>query len=231
MDRQRIIEKAAKCFALANAEGATTNEAETALRQARWLMDQYNLQETELQAWLATETSISAGTRRQPPDWLHSLARTCANAFGCDYLAYSASSAGYSFKFVGVGVSPELAAYAYAALHQQLLIARRKHVSQQKRCKLATKRRRGQLFAEAWISAVADKVDRFAGRQPEETVKAIEAYLSLHHPNLKYTEPKQIPVRGQDYLSLDKGREQGSTAYLHQGVGKAANVQYLRGGK
>lgn len=230
MDRQRVIEKVAKCFALARSKGATANEAETALRQGRWLMDQYNLEERDLHACLATEAIVPTSTRRDPPNWLYCLAQTCATAFGCNYLAFPASRAGYAFKFIGVGISPELAAYAYSALHQQLLIARRKHVSEQTRCKLSTKRRRGQLFAEAWISAVNDKVERFAGRQPEETVQAIEAYLAIHHPNLTYTDPKQIPVRGHDYRSLQEGWDQGSTAYLHQGVSRSAQTQLLGGG-
>ena len=38
MDKQRVLEKVAKCFALANSNGASPNEVETALRQARNLM-------------------------------------------------------------------------------------------------------------------------------------------------------------------------------------------------
>lgn len=230
MDRQRVIEKVAKCFALASAKGASTNEAETALRQGRWLMEQYNLQEHELQAWQVTEASVSTGTRRGPAGWLHSLARTCASAFDCDYLAYRSGVVGYSFKFIGVGVSPELAAYAYSALLQQLQVARRKHVSEQTRCKLSTKRRRGQLFAEAWIQAVSDTVERFAGRQSPETELAISAYLSLHHPNLQTIETKSTPVRGHDFRSQEKGWKQGSSAYIHQGVSKSAPFQRSLGG-
>ncbi|MCS3466300.1 hypothetical protein M2401_000010 [Pseudomonas sp. JUb42] len=231
MDRQRIIEKVAKCFALANAKGATANEAATALRQGRWLMEQYNLLEEELQAYQVNDASVLTGTLRPPASWLYSLARTCAKAFDCDYLAYHrAGTTGYSFKFIGTGVSPEGAAYAYSALHQQLLAARRQHVSEQKRCKLSTKRRRGQLFAEAWISAVENTVERFAGSQSPQTKQAITAYLAIHHPNLQATKPKETPVRGHDSRSLEKGWVQGSAAYLHQGVNRSAQAQLPGGG-
>ncbi|NVL41607.1 DUF2786 domain-containing protein, partial [Pseudomonas syringae pv. actinidiae] len=45
IDRQRIIDKVIKCFALARSAGASPNEAETALRQGRKLMEHYNLEE------------------------------------------------------------------------------------------------------------------------------------------------------------------------------------------
>jgi hypothetical protein len=231
MDRQRIIEKVAKCFALANAKGATANEAATALRQGRWLMEQHNLQEEDLQAYQVNDASVLTGTMRPPASWLYSLARICAKAFDCDYLAYHrAGTTGYSFKFIGTGVSPEGAAYAYSALHQQLLAARRQHVSEQKRCKLATKRRRGQLFAEAWISAVEITVDWFAGYRSAETKQAITAYLALHHPNLQVSKPKETPVRGHDSRSLEQGWAEGSAAYLHQGVSRSAQAERLSGG-
>lgn len=231
MDRQRVIEKVAKCFALANSKGAATNEAETALRQARWLMEQYNLQEQDVQACLANETIIPTGTKKAPPIWLHSLARTCATAFSCEYLACPAFGGGYAFKFVGIGVSAELATYAYAALHQQLLVARRKHVQEQTRCKLSTKRRRGQVFAEAWIDAVYKTVRAFAGEQLPEAEQAITAYLAVHHPHLSVTEAESTPARGYDSRSADKGWEQGTRARLHHGVKSSGYGQLLGGGK
>ncbi|MFJ5299251.1 DUF2786 domain-containing protein [Pseudomonas sp. NPDC088368] len=223
MDRARVIEKVAKCFALARAQGASPNEAETALRQARSLRRQYQLEEFEIRASLVSAISVPTGTRRAPPSWLHSLAGTCAMAFDCDYLAYRGTAESYSFKFIGVGVSPELAAYAYSALHQQLLLARREHVAAQTRCKLSTKRRRGQLFAESWISAVHSTVARFSDEQPEDAIRSIKAYLELHHPNLEFKKAKTTPVRGHDSRSMIAGWEQGSSAYLHRAVGGNAS--------
>lgn len=230
MDRQRVIEKVIKCFALARSQGATPNEAETALRQARSLMKQFNLEALEIDACLASESSIPTGTRRQPADWLHSLAGTCARAFDCDYLAYHALTAGWSFKFVGLGISPELASYAYSALHQQLLTARRLHVAEQKRCKLSTKRRRGQIFAEAWISAVSATVRKFASDTPPEAKQTISAFLTLHHPNLEHSENQVIAAKGHDVRSMYAGWEQGATASIHRGVGHSGRTTLAIGG-
>ncbi|AKF53255.1 Protein of unknown function [Pseudomonas syringae] len=218
IDRQRIIDKVIKCFALARSEGASPNEAETALRQGRKLMEQYQLEELEVDAHLAREASVSSGTKRAPASWLHSLAGTCASAFDCDCFAFPSRPGDWHFKFVGLGVSPDLACYAYSALHLQLVSARRQHVSQLKRCNPTTKRRRGRIFAEAWINAVASNVYKFAGRQNAETQQAISAYLSLHHPTLVEKDLEPTSVKGHDLRSQHQGWMQGSTAALHRGV-------------
>ncbi|MBX8588667.1 DUF2786 domain-containing protein [Pseudomonas cichorii] len=231
MDRKRIIEKVAKCFALAHSQGASPNEVETALRQARNLMKQHNLLEDELHASLASEHSVTTKTLRQPSGWMHSLAGVCAQAFDCDYLAYNSYNTGWSFKFVGVGISPELAAYAYSSLVLQLRHARSQHVSAQKRCKLATKRRRGQIFAEGWISAVSSKVNQFAGDLDPEAQQAITAYLAVHHPNVTTTEHKTTKAVGHDQRSLIAGWEQGANAALHRGVANTTRPVLAIGGR
>ncbi|WP_010196046.1 DUF7168 domain-containing protein, partial [Pseudomonas amygdali] len=115
-------------------------------------------------------------------------------------------------------ISPDLASYAYSALHLQLVSARRQHVSQLKRCNPTTKRRRGRIFAEAWIDAVANNVYKFAGRLNAETQQAISAYLSLHHPTVIEKELESTSVKGHDLRSQHQGWMQGSKAPLHRGV-------------
>lgn len=230
MDRKRIFEKVAKCFALAHSKGAAPNEAETALRQARKLMEQYNLDDREVKAFLVNEHCIPTGTRRQPPTWIFALANTCATAFDCEYLAFPVPREGWSLKFVGLGVSPELAAYAYSALNLQLQSARRHHVAQQHRCKLSTKRRRGAIFAEAWISAVAEKVWEFAQGRSTETEQAIQAYLERHHPGLKTNDLDSTQAKGHDQKSQRQGWEQGRKARLNPALRQDAPAQPLLGG-
>ncbi|KUM43698.1 DUF2786 domain-containing protein [Pseudomonas sp. EpS/L25] len=223
-NKQKILERVAKCFALAKDAGAAPNEAETALRQARKLMQQHNLQEVEVHAVLACEASVATGTRRTPAHWLHQLAQVCSAAFDCEHLAYFDQRLGWAFKFVGVGVGPELASYAYSALHQQLLAARKIFVQSQSRCKLATKRRRGQIFAEGWIEAVRVKVQAFAQGKPEETQRVIDAYLAITHPNLKTFELEYIEAKGHDTRSRLQGFQQGKTAQLHHGVSRQGGL-------
>ena len=63
MDKQRVLEKVAKCFALANSNGASPNEVETALRQARNLMKQYKLENIQVAAHTVDEASVATHTR------------------------------------------------------------------------------------------------------------------------------------------------------------------------
>ncbi|MFI8556392.1 DUF2786 domain-containing protein [Pseudomonas putida] len=230
MDKQKVLEKVTKLLALANNPGANSNEASIALRQARTLMAQYNIESEELRAGQVAESSIRTGTRRSPADWLHSLAAICAAAFDCSHLSYYHPSMGYCFKFLGKGIGPELASYAYSSLALQLQKARREHVSQQKRCQLKTKRRRGQLFAEGWIGAVAHKVRQFAGELDPETQADITAYLTLHHPDLKRFDIEPTEAKGHDRGSLQAGFEQGRHALLHRGVGRNPHPAIAHGG-
>ena len=68
MDKQKILDKVTKLMSLANSPGANTNEAATALRQARSLMAKYNIESDELRASQVLETSVPTGTRRSPAD-------------------------------------------------------------------------------------------------------------------------------------------------------------------
>ncbi|WGW62534.1 DUF2786 domain-containing protein [Pseudomonas aeruginosa] len=221
MDKQKVLAKVEKLMALANAKGATPNEAETALRQAAILKRQFDLSEAEISAHTVETACVPTRTRRSPAPWLHELAGICASSFGCDYLAAYAMPAGWTFKFMGRGIGPELAAHAYSTLHHQLVAARSAHVAQQKRCKLSTKRRRSKLFVEGWLLAVRSLVRDFAGRPDESTQAAIKAYLELHHPELKLLEPA-APTKplAYDQASLHAGWEHGKNTRLHRGVSR-----------
>lgn len=230
MDKQKVLDKVTKLMALANSPGANPHEAATALRQARALMAQYNIESDELRASQVLETSIPTGTRRSPADWLHSLAATCAGAFDCCHLSYYHPLKGYCFKFLGKGIGPDLAAYAYSSLILQLQKARRDHVAQQKRCQLKTKRLRGQLFAEGWIDAVAYKVREFAGDLDPETQADITAYLSVHHSELKRFDITPTEAKGHDCRSSHAGFQQGRHAQLHRAVGRSQQPAIAHGG-
>ncbi|HBN8546309.1 TPA: DUF2786 domain-containing protein [Pseudomonas aeruginosa] len=231
MDKQKVLAKVEKLMALANAKGATPNEAETALRQAAILKRQFDLSEAEISAHTVETTCVPTRTRRSPAPWLHELAGICASSFGCDYLAAYAMPAGWTFKFMGRGIGPELAAHAYSTLHHQLVAARSAHVAQQKRCKLSTKRRRSKLFVEGWLLAVRSLVRDFAGRPDESTQAAINAYLELHHPELKLLEPA-APTKplAYDQASLHAGWEHGKNTRLHRGVSRRVQGALEQGG-
>lgn len=228
-NKQKILERVAKCFALAKDAGAAPNEAETALRQARKLMQQHDLMDTDVQAVLASEALVATGTRRAPADWLHKLALACAHAFDCDPIACRERRLGWAFKFIGIGLGPEMASYAYSALHQQLIAARKAYVRSLNRCKLATKRRRGQLFAEAWIDAVSIRVNEFAQDKPLETQQVIDAYVRSYHPDLKTSDLEYLEAKGHDIRAVYQGFKVGAQAQLNRGVGQRRDQVALGG--
>lgn len=229
--KEKILSKVAKLMALAKDHRASPNEVETALRQARSLMAKYNLASKDTAAHAVDEVSVTTQTRRAPQDWLHSLASICATAFDCSHLAYIQFPSGWSFKFLGKGIAPELAAYTYSALHHQLVAARRTHVALQTRCQLKTKRRRGQLFVEGWLNAVAYKVAQFAGKIEESAQEEINAYLEVHHPELKQFVIEPKVAKGHDRVSMIAGWAEGSNAQLHRGVGRSKQQGLSFGGQ
>ena len=99
----------------------------------------------------------------------------------------------------------------------QLTRARSAHVAGLKRCKLATKRRRGDAFANAWISAVSEKVSAFAGAD-EVTAQAVQAYMDCYHPNLERREQRAKKYHARDEKSLSAGYREGRKAELNHGV-------------
>lgn len=82
MDQDKALEKALKC--LARAEGTDSeHEAETALRQARALMDKYHLDMGDVLAAGVVEHQVRCGTKSKPTNWMFRLASVCADAFNC----------------------------------------------------------------------------------------------------------------------------------------------------
>ncbi len=65
MDKQKVLAKVEKLMALANAKGATPNEAETALRQAAILKRQFDLSEAEISAHVAQQKRCKLSTKRR----------------------------------------------------------------------------------------------------------------------------------------------------------------------
>ena len=190
-------------------------------------MDMHQLDITEIQASQAHEEIMPSGTTKMPPTWMIRLAQTCASAFGCDIVGTQSFFEGYTFSFIGVDIAPDLSKYAYEVLARQLQKARKEFVAKQTRCKLATKRRRGEEFANAWIDAVASKVSDFAGAD-EQQLSAIQAYKTKHYPNLNSVPVKRKSTHGRDGVAYEQGYKAGQTAQLNRGV--AGQEQLLIGG-
>lgn len=196
------------------------NEANIALRQARKLIDKYNLESSDIAAFDVSQFRLSIGKR--PSNWAIKHGNVCANAFGCIVLickSLSYDGIQTELNFIGVGSYPELARYAYDVLGRQLSKARHEFVSGlSSRCKLATKRRRGDTFAEAWIQAVHKLVAEYSGCD-EESLSAIDEYTKLHFPDIKTLELKPKRLLLKDLSASEMGHQSGLKATLYKPVG------------
>lgn len=229
MEENRILDKIKKCLEMAKSKTSNPHEAETALRQARKLMDLYSLEMGDVLASMACEVSILAGSEGIPPAWRTRLAQVCGHAFGTRVIISNGLFRAARFIFVGCAAAPELTGYAYQVLERQLQKARREYLDTQKRCKRSTKVARGDAFANAWIDAVYSKIDAFAGVE-ENIAEAIEAFMQKKHPELESVDLKRRKLKARDEGAADAGYAAGKSAQLHQAVNHQPLARLTMGG-
>lgn len=228
MDDNRILDKIKKCLEMANSKTSNPNEAETALRQARNLMDRYSLEMGDVLASMACEVSILAGSEGPPPAWRARLAQVCGLAFGTRIIISTSRFKAARFILIGCAAAPELTGYAYQVLARQLQKARREYLDTQKRCKRSTKVARGDAFANAWIDAVHSKIAAFAGVE-DNIAEAIEAFVKKNHPELESIELKRRKLKSRDEVAADAGYQVGKSAQLHQAVNHQPRARLTAG--
>lgn len=218
MNKKEAIEKIKKCLALS--ASSNEHEAETALRQAQALMAKHGIYEADMLAAGVSETYAKSGALRQPPNWESRLAGRVANAFGCNII-FKGGMYKSKWAFIGVGVSPEIATYAFEVLFKQLKRQRALHIKTAlKRCKTNTKTRRADLFCEGWVQAVAGKLNSFAGNEEQDA--QISAYMQLTYPSLvdmkTRNRNKSERLSNRDFNDLVAGAKHGKNAELNHGI-------------
>ena len=123
MDKQKVLEKIKKCLALG--ESANEHEAAQAIRQAQILMKKYGISEMDVELSAVTEKGVPVAATL--PTWHQVLISQCAKAFGVK--SYKCTQWGLAeARFFGIGIKPELAAYAYEVLLRQLKKERREYI-------------------------------------------------------------------------------------------------------
>lgn len=224
-DRNKVLDKIRKCLALSTS--SNEHEAAAALRQARKLMDAHGITDLDVLAAEAEERRAKAGVESRPSNWETHLACLVADAFNCRVIFSQgrwvpAGRRPGEWCYIGCGAAPEIAQYAFTVLHRQARRARDEHIKQRlKRCKLATKTRRADLFSEGWVRAVAGTVSEFAGN--EQQVAAIDAYLAAHYPSLRNLDALNRndgrKLRDHEYDDWASGHKSGRDASLSRGIG------------
>ncbi len=224
-DRVKLLAKIKKCLSLA--KSGNENEAATALRQAKVLMQKYAVTEGEVLASDVIEMLTRAGAKAKPVRWECDLAAMVADFFGCKIIFKGGLSNGH-WCFIGEHGAPDIAQYAFAVLLRQIKAARKDYAALTlSRCKPATRVRRADIFCDGWVSAVRRKTEDFASSY--EPTPAVTAYLQAKYPQLNTLKPvnrtagKRISQKEEgDWFS---GRDKGRQAQLNHGVSAGKNEQ------
>jgi hypothetical protein len=221
MDKDAALSKIKKCLALA--KSANPHEAAAAMRQAQALMKAHNLSEVDISLADVKEHPTKAPSNRISM-WQSRLARSVAEAFGCD-LFYSLVQLGWLARtkrtdvvFLGIGAAPEVAAYAFNVLLRQCMKDRQAHIAAQSRkLKQRTKTARGDAFAMAWVYAVRSQLETFAGNAG--TPELLVAYMQKHHPDLGEFKPASRHLsRYVNDESAASGYQAGARARLDRAI-------------
>ena len=116
----------------------------------------------------------------------------------------------------------------YQVLERQLQKTRREYLDTQKRCKRSTKVARGDAFANAWIEAVYNKIDPFAGVD-EGVAEAIDTSMTTRHPSLWHVDLKRRKLKARDQVAADAGYGAGQSAPLHRAVSHQPHARLTMG--
>lgn len=231
MTRDQALSKIKKCLALA--KSPNPHEAAAAMRQAQKLMAEHALSElaismsdvSEARVWTVSQASNQ---------WEVNLMNAVARAFGCEYFTSWESkllAVGQTQKrvvvFVGIGVAPKVAEYAYEVLSRQCAKARLDHVRKQpKTCKPITRTARGDQFALGWANGVRSVLTYFANSDADQWL--LDSYMAAEHPDLVTEKSINRAIRNNvsnaDYVN---GVLSGRNARLQRGVGAAGTSQGL----
>lgn len=181
MDRTKALDKIKKCLRLATS--ANPHEAAAAMRQAQALMQQFGIGQSDVDMADVMESAAVAGSKKTPAKWEAQLAHTVSKVYACKVL-FVGGIGRWNF----IGEMAEVAGYTMTVLLRQVRQARRDFtLNNLKRCKVATKVRRADVFCEAWVQAVYNQVAAFAGA---ELSPAVEQYLAHHYPDLVQQKPR-----------------------------------------
>lgn len=221
MEKQKIISKIQKCLRLA--ESGNPNEAASALRQAQGLMRKYGIREQEVHTLQVNESIASSGGYYNPPYWALALSELIAEAFDCRVYIARRDEAQPQFRFIGLEHSATVAAYGFTVLYRQLRLARRNYINTLGLGDRREARRRGNVFAQAWLFRIARVVAEFVGNPDSQGV--IDDYVQTHYGETgellrKHTQPEM-----EDYDVILSGLRAAHTVHLFRPM---HDTEYLK---
>lgn len=228
----RVMRKIKRCLALSNS--ANDNEAGIALRQAQTLMAQYGINQEDLALADFDMANADTAAGKKPPRYLELLAQLINQVFGTSTV-YSARRDRDGvriygrYEFFGPKDAAQVAAYAYVVLQRQLIRDRRAFQrTLNKRLKRDTKTRRGDAFAEAWVSGAYTVVTPLA--LTDEVRELHRKYRELRYGELESLQPREHKALKQhDLHATTAGYHAGSKARLSAGVAATHREELAHG--
>ena len=217
MIRADLLARIRKCMTLASS--ANEHEAAAALATAHRLMAEHGVDAVEMaMADVGEDRARGTGARR-PPQWEATLVHAVMRAITVDAV-YVAGG----IKFVGLTPAPEVAVYAFTALHRQCKRARTDYSrTQLKRCGPTRKRSRADAFCEGWAAAVWRAVAAIAPDEPLAPI--VRQYLAERHQHLTTIETRSGAGGQVGWNDRARGREAGADVRLHHGVAGSAPLR------
>jgi hypothetical protein len=213
MSNKAALAKIKQLLALSRSDNE--HEAAAALAKAAALMDAHGLTDSDIALAEIDEATVTANKSVRPPKWETLLAEAVHRALK----VVSFIDGQGKRTFVGRGASAEIASYAFTVLFRTLKAHRAAYIAGQlKRCSVARKRLRADVFCEGWASAVLTKIAALHSKVTEDS--CIGRYLAERHPGLVEVGKRAAKVAASrvadDYW---RGCAAGSAVNLNQGVG------------
>lgn len=211
--RAELLARIRKCLALG--KSGNENEAAAALAKARALMDAYGITADDVALSEIGEESVRGNCAQRPPRWESTLCHTVRRAIGVDVILSPSGERIY----IGPGAAPQVACYAFAVLYRKLKAARADYTrTKLKRCNIARKRQRADIYCEAWAEAVYVQVKRLMPARPVDA--AVGQYIAKRFGNLVSVDSRAASTKG-GRIEGDQwnGYLAGREVELHNAVG------------
>jgi hypothetical protein len=220
MDRETALRKIQKCLKLS--ASSEPHEAARALRHAKALMAQFDVDNPELLAGGVTEDMAPSRATKTPPSYESRLARTVADSLGCGMLfvqGFARLKIGGSYTFIGAGGAAEVARYMFVVLARKLQASRIEYVNTRLTRYKKNKVAAADEFCAGWVQAVDRSV---SPALPDERRRAsLEAYMGRTYPDLGEVTPRRRELanttRAVDHRV--NGFIAGTQAHVNPGIG------------
>jgi hypothetical protein len=211
-----LLARIRKCLALG--KSSNENEAAAAIGKARELMDAHGITDEDIALSEISMESVKGNCAQRAPLWEVALCQTVRHALGVTVIIGCDGERNY----FGPGAAPMVATYAFSVLFRKLKAQRAEYSrTRLKRCSLARKRQRADVFCEAWATAVYSQVKKLMPRQPVDT--RVEQYIErCFGDELTTTTHRAASTKGRD-VSSDywAGHDRGREVELHSAVGSS----------